>query len=79
MSDADRDHQAQQRPAAPPATFGATMKAVFWSFFGVRKRRDYEADASNLNPIHVIVGGLIGVALFIGILVFLVRLAVAHA
>jgi len=79
MSDADRDHQAQQRPAAPPATFGATMKAVFWSFFGVRKRRDYEVDASNLNPIHVIVGGLIGVALFIGILVFLVRLAVAHA
>jgi len=78
MSDADRDHQAQQRPP-PPATFGATMKAVFWSFFGVRKRRDYEVDASNLNPIHVIVGGLIGVALFIGILVFLVRLAVAHA
>lgn len=79
MSDADRDHRAQQRPPAPPATFGATMKAVFWSFFGVRKRRDYDYDASNLNPIHVIVGGLIGVALFIGILVFLVRLAVAHA
>jgi len=76
MSGADHDRDPQ-RP--PPATFGATMRAVFWSFFGVRKRRDYEADASNLNPIHVIVGGLIGVALFIGILVFLVRLAVAHA
>jgi hypothetical protein len=23
------------------ASFGATMKAVFWSFFGVRKKRDY--------------------------------------
>jgi hypothetical protein len=53
------------------------MKAVFWSFFGVRKRRDYEHDAANLNPIHVIVGGLIGVALFIGILVFVVRMVVA--
>jgi len=59
------------------AGFGATMKAVFWSFFGVRKRKDYEHDAANLNPIHVIVGALIGVAIFIGILMFVVRMAVA--
>ena len=57
------------------SSFGATMKAVFWSFFGVRKRKDYEHDAANLNPIHVIVGGLIGVAIFIGILLFAVRMA----
>ena len=61
------------------ATFGATMKAVFWSFFGVRKRRDYEHDSANLNPVHVIVGALIGVAVFIGILVFVVRMAVANS
>jgi hypothetical protein len=59
------------------ASFGATMKAVFWSFFGVRKRKDYEHDAANLNPVHVIVGALIGVAVFIGILLFVVRMAVA--
>ena len=59
------------------ASFGATMKAVFWSFFGVRKRKDYDHDAANLNPIHVIVGALIGVAIFIGILLFVVRMAVA--
>jgi len=69
----------EQRPPARPATFGATMKAVFWSFFGVRKRRDYEHDAANLNPVHVIVGALIGVALFIGILVFVVRMVVAKS
>lgn len=57
------------------ASFGATMKAVFWSFFGVRKRKDYEHDAANLNPIHVIIGGLIGVVIFIGILLFVVRMA----
>ena len=61
------------------ASFGATMKAVFWSFFGVRKRRDYEHDSANLNPVHVIVGALIGVAVFIGILVFVVRTVVAHS
>jgi len=68
-----------QREPVKTASFGATMKAVFWSFFGVRKRRDYEHDAANLNPIHVIVGGLIGVALFIGILVFVVRMVVAKS
>jgi Protein of unknown function (DUF2970) len=59
------------------AGFGATMKAVFWSFFGVRKRKDYDHDAANLNPIHVIIGGLIGAAIFIGILLFVVRMVVA--
>lgn len=61
------------------ASFGATMKAVFWSFFGVRKRKDYERDAANLNPVHVIIGALIGVAAFIAILVLVVKWAVAHA
>jgi hypothetical protein len=67
------------QPSAQTASFGATMKAVFWSFFGVRKRRDYEHDAANLNPVHVIVGGLIGVVVFIGILVLIVRTVVAHS
>ena len=54
------------------------MKAVFWSFFGVRKRRDYEHDAANLNPFHVILAALLGVAIFIGVLLFVVKLAVAQ-
>lgn len=53
------------------------MKAVFWSFFGVRKRKDYESDAANLNPIHVIVAGLIGVAIFVGLIMLAVRFAVS--
>jgi len=71
------NHDKDDKASVKTATFGATMKAVFWSFFGVRKRRDYEHDAANLNPIHVIVGALIGVAVFIGILVFVVRMVVA--
>jgi hypothetical protein len=60
------------------ASFGATMKAVFWSFFGIRKRSDYEKDSANLNPVHVVIAGLIGVLLFIGVLVMLVRIAVSQ-
>ena len=66
-------------PGERKASFGATMKAVFWSFFGIRKRSDYEKDSASLNPIHVIIAGLIGAAIFIGVLVLLVRLAVAQA
>ena len=58
------------------AGFAATMKAVFWSFFGIRKRSDYESDAANLNPVHVIIAAVIGAALFIGILVTIVHFVV---
>jgi hypothetical protein len=48
--------------------------AVFWSFFGVRKRRDYDADAQNLSPAQVIIAGLIGAAVFVMTLLLLVYL-----
>jgi hypothetical protein len=57
-------------------SFAATMRAVFWSFFGVRKRRDYEADTQKLNPVHVIIAGIIGAILFVLILVLIVKLVV---
>lgn len=63
---------------ARKSSFGASMKAVFWSFFGVRKRRDYERDAANLNPVHVILAALVGVAVFIGVLILAVKFAVSQ-
>lgn len=67
----------EQQVTRRKASFAATMKAVFWSFFGVRKKRDYEEDAAQLNPVHVIIAGLIGAALFIAILIIIVRMVVA--
>jgi hypothetical protein len=49
--------------------------AVFWSFFGVRKRRDYDADAESLTPAQVIVAGLIGGAIFVLTMLLLVYVA----
>lgn len=57
-------------------SFAATLRAVFWSFFGVRKRRDYEADTQKLNPVHVIIAGVLGAVIFVLILVFIVKLVV---
>jgi hypothetical protein len=60
------------------ASFGTTMKAVFWSFFGVRKKSDYESDAQQLNPVHVIIAGVIGALIFIATLLLIVRSVVAQ-
>ena len=55
------------------ASFAQTMKAVFWSFFGVRKGRDHDRDMAQLNPVHVIIAGLLATALFIFVLLMIVR------
>ena len=52
-------------------------KAVFWSFLGIRKRRDYEADSVELKPQQVIVAGLIGAAVLVLGLILLVRLVIS--
>ncbi len=59
--------------AARKGSFLQTMRAVAWSFFGVRRSADYAQDVAKLNPVHVIVAGIVGAALFVVALVFLVR------
>jgi hypothetical protein len=54
-------------------SFLQTMKAVAWSFFGVRKSSDYEKDVSQLNPVHVIIAGVIGALIIIAVLVLVVN------
>ena len=63
---------AQAGAATKKRSFLRVVTAVLWSFFGVRKRRDLEADAQ-LNPLHLIVAGLIGAALFVGVLLVIVH------
>lgn len=49
-------------------------KAVFAAFTGIRKKSDHEADFARLKPVQVIIGGLIGGALFVLSVFFLVRI-----
>ncbi|WP_286741887.1 DUF2970 domain-containing protein [Aquabacterium sp. UBA2148] len=65
--------QAVQRKGS----FWQTVKAVGWSFFGVRKASGYEEDISKVNPVHVIVAGLLAAVLFVLGLVVLVKWVVA--
>lgn len=50
-----------------------TLRAVAWSFFGIRRSADYERDVQRLSPQQVIVGGIVGAVLFVVALVLLVR------
>lgn len=52
---------------------GKAFKAVFWSFFGVRKHASYESDSQTLKPQHVIAAGLVSALLFV-----LLLFAVVH-
>jgi hypothetical protein len=58
-------------------SFGQTVKAVLWSFFGVRKNSDYEEDTQTLNPLHVIIAGVIAAVVFVISLLMVVKLVVA--
>lgn len=63
--------QAQKK-----ASLLQVAKAVFWSFLGIRKRSDYDADSVQLKPHQVIIAGLIGAAILVLGLILLVRLVI---
>jgi hypothetical protein len=52
---------------------GQTIGAVLWSFFGVRRSANHEADMAELNPLHVIAVGVIAAAIFVLGLIGLVQ------
>lgn len=52
------------------------MRMVLWSFFGIRKRAGLEADVKASHPAQVIAVAIGMVAVFIGILLVLVRTAI---
>ena len=59
-------------------TFGRTMKAIAWSFTGLRSKRDFDDDVDGgMNPFHVVIAAVIGVAIFIAVLIGFAKVAIA--
>jgi Protein of unknown function (DUF2970) len=58
---------------APRRSILRTFKAVAWSFFGVRQASEYEKDVAQLDPVYVVVAGVVAAAVFVLALVMLVR------
>jgi len=65
-------------PAPAKRSFGATLIAVAWSFIGLRRKRDFDADAAGaMDPRYVIAAALAGTALLVMVLLLAVRVAVS--
>ena len=62
-------------PAPPPrpARIAEVVRAVLWSFFGVRKRAQMQEDAVTIRPHQVIIGGSVIAALYVLALLLVVR------
>ena len=65
--------EASQRPAS----LLQTARAVAWSFQGIRRSSGLEQDVQKLNPVHVVIGGVLGAAVFVAFIVLLVRWVVS--
>ena len=72
MSDASK-------PSSQGATVSlwATVKAVAWSFLGVRKNSEFQADIGRLNPYAIIGVGVVAALVFVLTLIGLVNWVVA--
>jgi len=66
--------QAHKPPGATPLQ---VIKAVFWSFLGIRRRAEYEKDAVTLKPAQVIIAGIIGAIVLVLSLVTLVHFIIS--
>lgn len=61
---------SESTPDTPKAGLRRTLVAVLWSFFGVRSRKGFNRDLAEINPIHVmVVGLLLAVAFVVGLVV----------
>jgi hypothetical protein len=58
----------------PPATFGKVLRAVFWSFFGVRRGDAMRRDLVTIRPHQVIIVGILMAAAFVATLLIIVRI-----
>ena len=59
------------------ATLLQVIKAVCWSFLGIRRRAEYEKDAVTLKPVQVIIAGIVGAVVLVLSLVTLVHFIIS--
>ena len=65
------------QPVSGRGSLLQSFRAVAWSFFGIRRGKDYARDVSRLNPVHVVIAGVIGALIFVAALVLVVHWVVS--
>ncbi len=59
------------------ASFLRSVKLVAWSFLGIRSSKGYREDLAKVNPMHVVLVGLVGAVLLVVGLISLAKWVVA--
>lgn len=54
-------------------SFLQAMKAVSWSFVGLRSSGGTKLDMSRVHPVHIVIAALLSLGMMITALIFLVR------
>ena len=62
--------------AMKQASFVDVVKTVIAGFFGVRRGDAHERETARMNPLHVVLAGVLAAATFIGTLLLIVRAVV---
>ena len=73
MAKGQEPMNSNDKPLERKGSLLRTVRAVAWSMIGLRKGSEYQKDIEKLNPIHIIVVGLIGLFLLVGGLIALVN------
>ena len=50
---------------------------MLWGFLGVRKGSGYQDDIAKLNPVHIVIAGILGGIIFVGVLLVIVKFAIS--
>lgn len=70
-------NEVDKAVTAPSASLVRSVKVIAWSLMGIRSRSGYQEDLARVNPMHVVLVGLVAVLLIVVGLIGLVNWVVA--
>ena len=62
-----------QRPAPKKGSLLRSVRAVAWSFIGLRKGAEYQQDQERIQPLHIVLVGLLAIFALVLLLIGLVN------
>ena len=60
-------------PAPKPASLWRSLKAMAWALLGVRKGSEWQEDAAQIQPLHIVVVGVVAIFVLVLLLIALVN------
>jgi hypothetical protein len=65
--------ESSDKPTVRKGSLWRTVKAVAWSFLGVRKNSEFQGDGAQMTLFHIIGVGIVGALFFVLSLIALVN------